>query len=612
MASPARALTVTGYTSVTNGRFSSGYALNPVPNADPGFIGAAYDWSGVGWTSNLVTKSFPALSPSHYLVANHYEFTQTLGINFLGGDDVLHTYHKLKVENTGFGTPAPSPDLSIGTLTSALVPDHQIAVYSVLDLGTPPGYVGQTVYVYGHGGGLATQSPVIGTGTVAALYISGVHTNFVTARTSVQLQDKDSGGPVFIPWVNPVGGAQLTIIGNHVSTNETYNFHNFIAAGNTAAAIDALMVDDGWAIHWVGTPTRTWLGDAAGPADNKNKLSATGNWSGGSASDQYVVLDGDTTAYLNLVPGADLTIRGLYFRDAASGLGFTFGDDGTTLTIGRGGITNYDPLNRQSFAHAIALGANQYWDGGGEGITVAGNVNNNGNLLVFRGAGTNRLNGILSGGGGLTQSGSGVLALTAANTYTGMTLVAEGALRVNNVEGSGTGTGRVVVAASGTLGGSGRLAPGSGQSVTIGGALDPGNSVGTLTFALGGSSKLEFLTGSVLNFEADTPGASDLIRFETLGDWLSGSGLAALNIIPGPSFDYASNYVLFTNVTTTGFSFAEITGHDEEAYVPQVSYVTDRNYYELNFSVIPEPQSVVLFGLAAAVLAQARRRRLRR
>src|SRR5262249_53568887 len=84
---------------------------------------------------------------------------------------------------------------------------------------------------------------------------------------------------------------------------------------------------------------------------------------------------------------------------------------------------------------------------------------------------------VLSGAGGLVQKGTGTLVLTNANSYTGLTTVSAGTLKVNNSTGFGI-AGNVTVNA-GTLGGSGTIA----GLVTIGsgGHLAPGNSVGTLT-----------------------------------------------------------------------------------------------------------------------------------
>ena len=67
----------------------------------------------------------------------------------------------------------------------------------------------------------------------------------------------------------------------------------------------------------------------------------------------------------------------------------------STLTIGRGGIVNYD-IARQTFTANLLLGDHQYWDGGAGGITIS-NLNSNGKLLEITGAGTNRITGNMSG-----------------------------------------------------------------------------------------------------------------------------------------------------------------------------------------------------------------------
>jgi hypothetical protein len=101
-----------------------------------------------------------------------------------------------------------------------------------------------------------------------------------------------------------------------------------------------------------------------------------------------------------------LGLRGLSFKSTGSGtLGFTFSGTGT-LTVGRGGITNYD-TSRQTISSTIALGASQYWDVGPGGVTAAAiNTGTAGYLLEIDGSGTARLNGAISGSGdGMRQNG---------------------------------------------------------------------------------------------------------------------------------------------------------------------------------------------------------------
>nr|HPR32383.1 autotransporter-associated beta strand repeat-containing protein [Prolixibacteraceae bacterium] len=81
-------------------------------------------------------------------------------------------------------------------------------------------------------------------------------------------------------------------------------------------------------------------------------------------------------------------------------------------------------------------------------------------------------NGIITGHS-LTKTGSGLLKLTQANTYTGNTTVNGGTLEAANKTGSATGTGRVTVNRNGTLTGSGTIT--GIVDVETGGILAPGN-----------------------------------------------------------------------------------------------------------------------------------------
>ena len=83
------ALDVTGYSATANDRFTSGFPTNPVPNTSGSFVGAAYDWSGVGWSAADATKGFGFITPQHYLVARHYGGASTITLR--GADGTLRT-----------------------------------------------------------------------------------------------------------------------------------------------------------------------------------------------------------------------------------------------------------------------------------------------------------------------------------------------------------------------------------------------------------------------------------------------------------------------------------------------------------------------------------------
>ena len=86
------------------------------------------------------------------------------------------------------------------------------------------------------------------------------------------------------------------------------------------------------------------------------------------------------------------------------------------------------------------------------------------------------ISNVLIGSGSLMKSGSGVLTLSASNTFTGPTTISNGALLVNGY----LGTGVVQVATAATLGGYGDV----GGAVTVNGTIAPGSgAVGTLNTA---------------------------------------------------------------------------------------------------------------------------------
>jgi autotransporter-associated beta strand protein len=98
----------------------------------------------------------------------------------------------------------------------------------------------------------------------------------------------------------------------------------------------------------------------------------------------------------------------------------------------------------------------------------------------------------------LVKSGGAILTLSGTNTFTGGTTVNSGTLLVNNLTGSGTGTGDLEVFSGATLAGNGII--GSSTTIDNGATLAPGNPSGTLTITndltLNDSSLLQFGLGT--------------------------------------------------------------------------------------------------------------------
>jgi autotransporter-associated beta strand protein len=257
-----------------------------------------------------------------------------------------------------------------------------------------------------------------------------------------------------------------------------------------------------------------------------------------------------------------------------------------------GGTLQYSAANNFDYSGRFSTAANQQIS-----------IDTNGQNVTFATA-------LASSGGSLTKMGNGSLNLSGGNTYTGATNVNAGTLIVS---GSLSGTTFVNVSSSATLatGTSGTIATAVGGNVNIAGNLAPGgrtigSDVGTLNLNLGAGGKLNFAAASSLLFGLGS--TSDLVTFNSPGNWLSGSGNATLNLdVTQPGFSYANTYTIFQNVTTTGFAFANITGYDTADWSAHL-FQSGSNY-QLSFTAVPEPGAVayLLAGLALMPLLRKRR-----
>ncbi len=181
---------------------------------------------------------------------------------------------------------------------------------------------------------------------------------------------------------------------------------------------------------------------------------------------------------------------------------YTLGTAGQALTI-RSGITiNATAAAVSLNASPIVLGAAQTWTHhASSALTVTVGVNNGGNFLTIDGGGTtnfgNSSNSIITGSGGIVKTGSGILILSADNTFTGATTVNDGTLLVNSPGSLAAGSTTSVN--GGTLGGNGTIH--GSVTVAAGGNIAPGATVGTL--AIGGGLDLSAMATGAGNLEYD-------------------------------------------------------------------------------------------------------------
>jgi autotransporter-associated beta strand protein len=193
-------------------------------------------------------------------------------------------------------------------------------------------------------------------------------------------------------------------------------------------------------------------------------------------------------------------------------LGTTSDTTALTSLLGTGLVTNNATLR---FASS-------------QSITVSNVINGTGNLMVSNGAGI----------------------LFAANTYSGSTTVAKGTLLVNNLSGSGTGSGNVAVNNGGIFGGNGSVS----GNVTVNGKTRPGIIAATNT--IGGNVTYNF--GAEADFyltNSGTGGGNGQIILNGAAGILD-CGSASVGIfLTGAFLDQSSDYTLF-NLTGGSASIA--------------------------------------------------------
>lgn len=203
--------------------------------------------------------------------------------------------------------------------------------------------------------------------------------------------------------------------------------------------------------------------------------------------------------------------------------------------------------------------------------------------------------------GTFTTDGPGLLEITGDNSSTWSQQIAinNGELRVSNSSGSATGTGNISVNNGGLLSGNGAVE--GIISLNIGGAISPGNSIGTLSgdslvwnsdnntagmlFHLdgdGSTSDLLSLTG------AFTKGDGDVFVFDFLGTGAEGQ------------------YTLVEFDSTTFLGGAEFLATN---LASGLSGSFDLGANSLTLTVIPEPSSLALPLLGMALLWGSKRRR---
>jgi fibronectin-binding autotransporter adhesin len=211
------------------------------------------------------------------------------------------------------------------------------------------------------------------------------------------------------------------------------------------------------------------------------------------------------------------------------------------------------------------------------------------------------ITGNISGAGGtLRATNSGTLRLAGANTFSSL-VVSNGATVLQD----GTHSGSVTINTGGTLGGIGSIA---GAVTNLDGVIAPGDSPGTLTVG-----SLNLASGAELTYELDQAG-------------VVGSGVNDLIITGDLTLDGDLNIVGLANfaggvyrlinysgtLTDNGLNIGLLSG-TASVFAPGDLSIDTSVLGQVNLIVVPEPSTVALAGIGAALLGlQVIRRRRNR
>ena len=248
-----------------------------------------------------------------------------------------------------------------------------------------------------------------------------------------------------------------------------------------------------------------------------------------------------------------------------------------SLTQAGSGLLVLNASNTYTGTTTIIAGTLQIGSGGTAGSIVANIVDNG--ALVFDRSNNLTFAGVISGSGSLTQAGSGILALGAANTYTGITLVSGGTLLLAN---SGALSDSTV-----DTSGAGSLSFGTLTAATFGGLQGSGNlplinATSAVALSVGGNNASATYTGVI-------SGPGSLTK--------NGSGsftLAAANTYPGTTTISAGTLVLANSNALQDSTATVNTVMNGLAFAPGIG--------TFNLGGLEGPGNIVLADLSGAAV----------
>jgi autotransporter-associated beta strand protein len=371
---------------------SSTYAGGTVVSVGTLQVGNGGSGASIGGSSSVLDNGS--------LVFNHNDSTQFAGV-ISGGGSLTQTGMGLLIL-TASNTYSGSTTISAGTLqlgngtpsgslSSSTLTDNGVLVFNRSDSPTYSGAI--------NGSGSLVQA---GAGVLTLL-----GSNTYTGGTTISAGTLQVGN-----------GAAAGALGTGPMNDSGALVFNLSGAATFAGAISG-----NGSLTQAGTGVLTLLGNSSfrGSVTISAGVLQVGNGgSGASIGGSISVLDNGSLVFNH--------------TDSTALVGAVSGSGG--LTQAGTGLLTLTGGNCYSGSTTISAGTLQVGSGGsGASIDGSSGVLDNGSL-VFNHNDCTEFDGVISGSGTLTQTGTGILILTASNTYSGSTTVSAGTLQVG---GSGSG-----------------------------------------------------------------------------------------------------------------------------------------------------------------------------
>lgn len=418
---------------------------------------------------NLTTN----ISPAAMTVNSSQNFTLT-GVGLISGSMSLTKSGsgKFTVANTGVNTFSGSTTISAGSL--------QLGDGISLNGNLPGNIVNNATLIFANPNAQTWSSVFAGSGTLVK---QAAGTLTVTSTNSSYAGNVIIGGGA----ITLGTGAALNTGTLTLTNGGTFNFPSsspaYFYPGN---------------ITIPANQTGTIFSPGLGNGVSGNLIS--GNSSSVLNISSGVSFSGTTTAQFDSFTGTINVPVGATLRFSPNSSGNTYGSLNPLFTI-------KGTLQPRNAGNTVRLGKIS-----GSGTLTGPQSNGGTGNTTYQIGGANvdsTFSGVISSNTAVTSAnsvivqkvGTGKLTLSGDNTFSGGLTVSNGTLIVNNLTGSGTGSGALAIRSGATLGGTGLI--GSATTIESGATLAPGDAIGKLTF----NSTLTLMAGCTNRFElnAATP-----------------------------------------------------------------------------------------------------------